>query len=220
MIGSLTGFFLSLSISMSFNVVFPILIFISTFHLISAHVSCHKILLNDLNTQRAYYIAKSCLENNKILEVLEVNKMEKMFFNDLKCVKFCNYPLDKLLSKEKNNIYINDILNVFEDQKFLVYVQLKRSILGTYKYKIFTFLRVDAANEDKLIAFLYSVKLNDLLNKNKLNQDEILIELKENLEFFSNLNIKDLMHSLKNKGWDTNFHLLEEKYQRYQMLFK
>jgi hypothetical protein len=101
MIGSLIGFGISTCISIKFTHVFPILIFLSVFHLISSHISCKEIYLTDMNPQRAYYVAIKYIKSNSVFDPVTVNQKEELFFNKLKLLRFCNYPLDNIILKLK-----------------------------------------------------------------------------------------------------------------------
>ena len=93
------------------------------------------------------------------------------------------------------------------------------------EYIISTFLRVNADNNDIFWAFLFTVRLNQLIENFKMNSKiisypEITELIEENINYIDELDKKHLLEKLKNLGWILNFSHLEEKYSRYHLLYK
>ncbi len=178
-----------------------------------------------MNSQRAYYVVKEYFTTGKLLDVEEVSKREKFIFRKLKFLKFCNYPLEKIIggkSVNKNTEYLLKVLNSYKDFKYMSYVEKKYDyIKGGYKFSLYTFLRVDAERIDIFMAFLFSVRLYDYLSNggyDKNNIEDMIIEaIKTNLEWIKKIDKKEMIRRLKENNWDiASFSLLEEKFQRYQ----
>jgi hypothetical protein len=55
---------------------------------------------------------------------------------------------------------------------------------------------------------------------NKLNNNDIIKAIKENLEFIEEINNKEIIEEMRNLGWIINFSILEEKYCRYHIIYK
>ncbi len=221
LIGSAIGLGISTCISMKFAQVFPVLLFLSIFHFVYAQISCQQIFLSDMNPQRAFYISMNYIKNEILLDPRTVNQKEKLLFSKLNFLKFCSYPLENIIKREKNNLFMDQVLLLFKDHKFLAYVDPHKTlIMRRNKHKVYTFVRVDAESIDIFLAFLFSIRLHESIKNRKFTDDKLLSNIKENLEWVTKIDKKHLAHQLKEKGWDSNFHLLEEKYMRYQMLFK
>ncbi len=187
--------------------------------MISSHISCKKIFLAEMNPQRAYIVIQEYLKSRTILDEITTNKKEKFLFNKLSYLKFCNYPFDKLINKYNNDDYLNDILNCFSREHFFCYVHVKVSKWNLNKIKIYTFMKLDGEQIDIFLAFIFSVKLYESLkNKSNLSENVIICEIKRDLNWLGKINKIDLSKKLKEQGWVINFNLLEEKYERVQIL--
>jgi len=181
---------ISLFLKIEFSTTLPTLLFLSICNLYFVHKSIEKINLNDLNPQRAFYILKEYLNTHKIEDPEIINTKEKLIFNKLKNLRFCNYPLEKIIKKEKDDEYIDALFKLFKNHKFFVYVEKNKKFSifnrgNRNNYKVYTFLRLDADNGDILMAFLYSVKV-----LNELNENNILnLEKAYNTFSFNNYNL-------------------------------
>jgi hypothetical protein len=218
-IGSLIGLCCTFFIPMNFYSIMPFIISVSVVHMISSHISCKKIFLAEMNPQRAYIVIQEYLKSRTILDEITTNKKEKFLFNKLSYLKFCNYPFDKLINKYNNDDYLNDILNCFSREHFFCYVHVKVSKWNLNKIKIYTFMKLDGEQIDIFLAFIFSVKLYESLkNKSNLSENVIICEIKRDLNWLGKINKIDLSKKLKEQGWVINFNLLEEKYERVQIL--
>jgi len=186
------------------------------------------VKLSDLNFQRAVMV---CLEyinsgNKKLLSPEEVVQREKIIFRKFKGIKFCHCSPEIILKSEKLG-YIIRIMDIFKEKKFIVYVK-KRNLLqlfGLRKYTIYTFLKVNADNNDIFLAFLLSVKINLMLHESKkktigINYKDISAIIEEANLWLDELDKKFIFSEMKYLGWNMNFNNLEEKFYRYHMLIK
>jgi hypothetical protein len=221
-IGNVIGVIISINFSLTFNFAFGSIIFFSTLHLITAHLSVKSITLHGLNLQRAYYLGVEYLNSKTILDPIVVRNKETLIFRKLNFLHFCNFPLEKIIYTEKNVQYIDSLINLFEEFKFLIYVKYSYSYtMKRWKYKIYSFLRLDAENSDIFISFIYSISLYNKLNEHtNINTDNILNIISENLKTLRTINKTELIKEIKEKGWETDFKLLENKYMRYHVLYK
>jgi hypothetical protein len=202
---------------------------ISTLHLTFAHLSNRNINLLDLNLQRAYYIVQEFLKEKIILDPTVINQRESVIFNKLNFLSFCEHPIEKVINKEKYDSHLDDLISLFKDMKYITFVDKKYSyIKRKYEFKLYTYLRLDAENMDILMAFIYSISLHEMINENfgKVNiylktndMNKSILELIEtNHTKINQINKNDLAKQLREKGWNINFRLLENKYMRYHMI--
>lgn len=227
--GNLIGFLLSLSIPLPYNffTVFSVIGTLTVFHIYASFKHVKHVVFNELNNQRAYYVAIEYLFTKEIFTPEEVSRKESIFFNQTNYLNFCNTNLDVLFNKEKNNYILYEITDIFKNEKFLTYVKIKKKKFNVFHkkndIKIYTFLRLDANHIDIFIAYLYSIDLylhlRASLDSNK-DEKNLLNIMKENLENIKNINTQSLLDAFKKKGWETNFGMLEEKYMRYQLIAK
>ncbi len=186
------------------------------------------IKLNELNFQRAVLF---CLEyinsgNKKVLSPEDIVTKEEIVFSKLNGLYFCQSSPEIILKSEKTG-YIIRIIDIFKENNFIVYVK-KRQVLGLVglrKFNIYTFLKVNADNNDVFLAFLLSVKINLMLQESKkstiaINYKDISAIIEQANFWLEELDKKNLFNEMKNFGWNMNFSGLEEKFYRYHMLIK
>jgi hypothetical protein len=172
-----------------------------------------------MNPQRAYIVIQEYLKSQSIPHISTANRKEKFLFFNLSYLKFCNYPFDKLVNKYNNDQYLSDILNCFSSEHFFCYVHVNDSVWDLNKIKIYTFMKLDGEQIDIFFAFLYSVKLYESLkNKSSLNHDVIISEMRKDINWLREINKQDFLKKLQEQGWITNFNLLEEMYERVQII--
>jgi len=202
---------------------------ISTLHLTFAHLSNRNINLLDLNLQRAYYLVKEYLKENIILDPTVISQRESLIFNKLNFLSFCEHSIEKVINKKKYDRHLDDFISLFKDMKYITFVDKKYSyIKRKYEFKLYTYLRLDAENMDILMAFIYSISLHEMINDKfgkintniKINDiNESILELIQNNHTKINkINKNNLSNQLRDKGWNVNFRLLEDKYMRYHMI--
>jgi hypothetical protein len=223
-IGNLVGIGISLMFEFTTYFVFTTIATLSAFHTISSLRSNGQVYLLDFNFIRAYYLCKEIIENKTVIDPLSVNKKESSWFLKIKYIHFCNSPFESIFNMEKRIDYMDKLFNIFHEHKFFTYVKACYSAFKMkVKYHIYTFLRVDAENNDIFLAFLFTIKLHLELNcpvigKNDDTNDKIINNIQDNLIYMDTMDKKDIFHQMREKGYDMNFNLLEEKYIRYQIL--
>jgi hypothetical protein len=221
LLGNLIGFAISLLFPQSFPFVFSTISLITIYHLYTGIKSANSIIFEEFNLQRFYIFCEEYLDNKNILSPLQVYRKESMYFRGMKHIWFCKKSLDFVLknSSERENQYLIDLLTLFRNERFFCYVVKYFSIQEvSFKYKIFISQRVDSDCSDILLSFLFAVRLDRMLNK--LNNNEIVKTIKENLKFIEEINIKEIIEEMRNLGWIINFSILEEKYCRYHIIYK
>lgn len=186
------------------------------------------IKLSELNFQRA---ALLCLEfinsgNKKVLSPEEIVSREAIVFSKLNGLNFCQSSPEIILKSEKTG-YIIRIIDIFKEKNFIVYVKKRKflGLVGLRKFNIYTFLKVNADNNDIFLAFLLSVKINLMLQETKkstiaINYKDISAIIEKATLWLEELDKKHLFNEMKNLGWNMNFSGLEEKFYRYHMLIK
>lgn len=219
------GFIISLVIPHTFTYTFSLITCLSVLNLHISYKSLKYIELNEFNFQRAVIFSKEFVftEGKVKLSPSEICAKEKVFFYTMKNIKFCKISPEIILKSDKTGFIIR-LIDIFKDKNYIVYVK-KRDILGFFginRFEVFTFLKVNADNEDIFLAFLLSVKINILLKewRGRLSYKDVskLIE-KANL-WVDELNEEELFSAMKKSGWNLNFSPLEENFMRYQMLIK
>lgn len=227
-IGNVLGFGLSILIPQTFGYTFTLLSFLAILNMKISLNSLQYIKLNDLNFQRAVLV---CLEyinsgNKKIISPEEVVNKEKIFFSQLNGLFFCQSSPEMILKSEKTG-YIIRIIDVFKEKNFIVYVKKRKllGLIGLRKFNIYTFLKVNADNNDIFLAFLLSVKINLMLQETKkstisINYKDVSGIIENANSWLEELDKKYLFNEMKNSGWNMNFSGMEEKFYRYHMLIK
>ncbi len=227
-IGNVLGFGLSIIIPHTFGYTFSLIGLLAILNLKISINSLKFVKLIDLNFQRTVLI---CLEyinsgNKKILSPQEMVQREKIIFRKFKGLKFCYCSPEIILKSEKLG-YIIRIIDIFKEKNFIVYVKKKKFLgfIGSRKCKIYTFLKVNADNNDIFLAFLLSVKIDLMLYNSKknpfgLNYKDISAIIEEANIWLDEIDKKFLFNEMKNIGWNMNFSCLEEKFYRYHMLIK
>ena len=147
----------------------------------------------------------------------EVKKVEKsFFFYRVKNLYFCEYKLDSIIRKEKDNAYVYHLMHIFSGYRFFTYV--KYSKIGKCN-KIYTFLRIDADGADIFKAFVFSIILkNELDLKSDLSNKEYIELIKEKIDKLKTIDTKELINSLYELDWNTHFLNLEDVFSRYQIM--
>jgi hypothetical protein len=226
LLGNLIGFAFSFMIPLnSFGSVFTLLSLISIFNCYTAIKSIRYIDFNYLNAQRMCILSEEFLNNKNFLSPEEVSKRETIRYSKYNNLNFCCRSPENII-KSDNQLYLVQLFNIFREKNFFVIVKKKYSLLKMKtEYIISTFLRVNADNNDIFWAFLFSVRLNQLIENFKLQNKKIsypdITELmEENINYIDELDKKHLLEKLKNLGWILNFSHLEEKYSRYHLLYK
>jgi hypothetical protein len=211
LLGNLLGIAYSLLVPSSFTNVIMTLSVLSVLQMYVVHKSVFKIVnLTDFNKQRAYYLAEEYLRSNHILDLVTLNKKEKLLFQKANDIKFSSYPLDRLLSVEKDNRYVLELLDVFKDSKFFVYVRGKT---------IYVYIHIDAEQIDIFIALLYAIRLRDqYLNKNFHDKEELIKSIRDNLDFVNKINKQELVAAIEAKKFHIKFDKVEEQYLRYHIV--
>ena len=72
---------MSINMTMTYSTALFSVILLSIVHLKLAHMSNRNINLLDFNLQRAYYVVDEYLKTNAVIDPIEVNRMESLFFN-------------------------------------------------------------------------------------------------------------------------------------------
>jgi hypothetical protein len=171
------------------------------------------------------------LKSKNILSPEEVSKKEKLLFKKYHNLKFCTNPPEDIIKLDTGNpLYLVKLFHIFRERPFFVIVKKKYNFKKLrIEYIISTFLRVNAENNDILWAFIFTFRLNILLeNRRKaigplktISFDEITDLIEENFSFLEQeVDKKQLLERIKTAGWTTNFTILEEFYSRYHLLFK
>jgi hypothetical protein len=227
-IGNLLGFGLSILIPQTFGYTFSLLSFLAVLNMKISIKSLQYVKLNDLNFQRSVLF---CLEyinsgNKKVLSPDEIVNKEKIYFSKLNGLNFCQSSPEIILKSEKTG-YIIRIIDIFKDKNFIVYLKKRKllGLVGLRKFNTYTFLKVNADNNDIFLAFLLSVKINLLLQETKkssiaINYKDISAITEKANSWLEELDKKNLFNEMKNLGWNMNFSGLEERFYRYHMLIK
>lgn len=222
-IGNIIGFTISLIIPLnSFAPTFGVITVLSVYNIYAALKSVSYIDFIYFNLQRACIFCEEYINNKNVLSPEEVSKREKMIYKKHNKIHFCRKSPEIILHTD-NQLYIVQLFELFRDLNFFVYVKKKFNIFKMrYDYKIYTFLRVNAENNDVFSAFLFSVRLSNRLadfKRKNVSYDTIVDIIEENVEYCSKVD-KKLLDKMKSAGWNLNFSYLEENYARYHMLYK
>lgn len=227
-VGNLLGFGVSILIPQTFGYTFSLLSLLAVLNMKISITSLKYIKLSELNFQRA---ALLCLEfinsgNKKVLSPEEIVSREAIVFSKLNGLNFCQSSPEIILKSEKTG-YIIRIIDIFKEKNFIVYVKKRKflGLVGLRKFNIYTFLKVNADNNDIFLAFLLSVKINLMLQETKkstiaINYKDISAIIEKATLWLEELDKKHLFNEMKNLGWNMNFSGLEEKFYRYHMLIK
>jgi hypothetical protein len=219
-LGNLLGFAISYYIKPNTIATFGIVGLLTAYNLVTSKYSVNSIALDDFNPQRIFYFCEEYIHNKIMLTPHEISKKEKMIFNKLKNISFTEHSLDFFINRERNAEYVVDLFEIFSDKRYFCYVKKFFSVSKLrMDYQIYMSLRVDADNNDLFLAYLFAIKLMNLLN-NETKQKDIIKLIKENIIFIQNLEKKVMFEEIKLKGWSSNFSILEERYCRYHILYK
>jgi hypothetical protein len=209
--GNVLGFLISLSVTPTFANIFSIISVTTLCAFIMTYRSLRYLILTEFNFQRLAILCEEYINNANILTPEEVAKKEKLFYNKYKNIYFCNKSPECII-KNDNHTHSVSLIDIFKDRKF--FVSFKGGII---KYKFFTNLSVYADNGDIFMAFLFTIRLAHLYEKTK---ESIFKILEENILYIDTLDRKHIFEKMKLHGWNLHFHILEERYSRYHMLFK
>ncbi len=215
--GNLLGLGFSLLIPLNnFATTFSVLFGISLYNIYTSYRCLKYVEFNHFNFQRLSILLEEYLISGNILTPAEVSKKETIIYAKYSNIKFCQESPEIIIHSD-NKLYIVKSFNLFRDRNFFLYVKKCFNLKKLkYEYTISTFLRVNAENTDILMAFIFTIRLNQNLKSNLEIED--LIE--ENFTFLDEFDKKHFIEKLKNAGWSLNFSCLEEKYSRYHLLFK
>ena len=224
--GNLIGFFCSLIFPLNnFTPTFTFLSLISLLNIYTAFKSVTYFTMSDFNFQRMSLFCEEYLNSGSIISPEEVKRKEKIFYTNTKNMYFANVSPEFII-KNDNQLFIIHLFDIIKDKNYFVIPQKRFSFKNMKNvYRIYTFLRLNADNNDIFFAFMYSIRLNMLLNglkgnmKNSTNDDVIGLMIK-NITFIDDIDKKTIFDKMKTSGWILNFGVLEEKYNRYHMLFK
>lgn len=220
--GNLIGLTASLLFSNTFSVTIGIVSIMSTAHLYTGLQSVRSIVSDDLNMQRLFILGKEFIESGKLLAPSDIYKREGILFDGMGNIKFSVKSFDFILnhSREKDKSLLVKLLNLFREKKFFTFPFVYFSFSDlSYKYKIYTCLRVDAEALDVLEAFLFTLALNERINSG-FEEIELYEEILTSLQQTEKLQLKEMMDNIRKIGWTADLSSLEDKYCRYQILYK
>lgn len=223
LIGNLIGLCFSLGLPHAFMPTMAFLLVSSFLSVITSFKSIKYIQLSEFNLQRLFLLSDNFLkvesemcDLNNIITPEEATKREKLLFSKCNNIYFCNTS-PEILIKETSRSYTVQLFDLFKSRSFFVFVK-KSKITGRYKF--YTFLKVNAESLDILIAFMFTIRLKKLINKQNLTGKEIIKLYERNFAYFDAMDKKAVMDRIKHLGWKIRFNQLEETYSRYHMLFK
>jgi hypothetical protein len=223
--GNLLGFMISFILPHTFTYTFSFITILAILNLHISYKSLKFIELNEFNLQRATIFADEYIrsEGKNILSCSEICQRERVFFKKMKNIKFCRKSPEIILKSEKTG-YIIRLIDIFKDKNYIIYVK-KRDILGLLglnKFEIYTFLKINADNDDIFLAFLLSVKIDILLRewKGRLNYKDVSKIIEKANIWVNEIDEKKLFTEMKKNELNLNFSSLEENFMRYQMLIK
>jgi len=226
LVGNLIGFFCSFIFPINnFTPTFCFLSLISLINIYTVFKSVSSFTLSDFNFQKMCIFCEEYVNTGTVISTEEVKKKEKIFYRNNKNIYFCNTSPEHII-KIDHQLFIIHLFDMFKDRNYFVMPQ-KRFCLGTMSsvYRIYTFLRLNADNNDIFFAFLYTIRLNILLSEKKghikkISYEEIIETMNKNQIYIDEIDKKALIEKMKSAGWVMNFGVLEEKYSRYHMMFK
>jgi hypothetical protein len=226
LVGNFIGFLISCAFSFNnFGPTFGLLTLISCINIYTAFKSVTFFTLADFNFQRMCLFCEEYVNSGSIVTTEDVKKKEKIFYMKNRNIYFANTSPEFII-KNDNQLFIVNLFDLFKDRNYFVMPQ-KRFCLKKMKseWRIYTFLRLNADNNDIFFAFLYTIRLNTLLISEKgkvknLSSDEVIDIMHKNQIFIDEIDRKSMIEKMKSAGWVLNFGSLEEKYSRYHMLFK
>lgn len=212
--GNLVGLCFSLLLPHSFTPTFLLLLSISCYSMFASYRCIKYIIINEFNFQRLSVFCENYINDGKLLSPDEISNKERLVYNKYNCISFCTESPEMIL-KYDNYDYLVKLIDLFRDRNYFVYIH-KKKLSG---YKVYTFLRVSADNNDIFFAFLFTIRMKMMLSKNASDED-ILKTMEKNILFTDEIDKKMLFEKMKTLGWALNFNTLEENYVRYHMLFK
>lgn len=225
-VGNILGFGISFIIPHTFFYTFSLLTFLAVLNIKVSVNSLKYIKLPELNFQRAIifcleYVQSGC---KKVICPEEMLNKESILFKGFSNIKFCHSSPEIILNCQKTG-YVVRIIDIFKGKNFIIYVKKRKilGLLGLKKFDIYTFLKVNADNNDIFLAFLLSVKINLMLEEQKalnVNYKVISNIVEKATIWLDEIDKKHLFNDMKNAGWNLNFNILEEKFYRYHMLIK
>lgn len=223
-IGNVFGFIVSLCLPQTFIHTFGFIFCLSALNIYISYRGLKYIELNEFNFQRAMIFSQEYITNKlKILSPSEVCLKEKVFLQKMKNIKFCKVSPEIILNSDKTG-YIIRLIDIFKDRKFFIYVKKKGLLrfFGLNRFEIYSFLKINADNNDIFMAFLLSIKINLLLKEKKrlLFYKDISSIIEEANLWLNEINEEELFSEIKKSGWNSNFNSLEENFSRYQILIK
>ena len=215
-IGNGIGFIISIVFPLTFPTALATICTFATIQTYFVHKSVSSLSLRDFNLQKMYIIADHFIKKKEFLTQNEVRQREKiMFFYRVKNLYFCEGKLEKILMNEKDSKYIMNLMTLFNNHRFFVYIKHNKISKAN---KIYTFMRFDAEGADILKAFIFSILVkNEIENKLFLTHNNYLEILKENLGVLKEMDIAEGIKKLWDLDWNTHFLNLEDKYCRYHI---
>ena len=220
-IGNIIGFGVSMLLPSNFSYIFGFISAMTIYHLYTGIKSVNSIILDEFNIQRMYILCDEFIKNKKVISPNQVYLKEKMIFRDVRNIHFCQKTLEFLIVNEGNDDeYLMDLIRIYKNQKFFCYAVKRFNICKlSYYYELNVSLRIDSDNSDIFLAFLYAVELNQVLIET-MDFKNIIFKMEETLKYIDEIKVKEVVEEMKLLGWMTNFSILEEKYCRYQILYK
>lgn len=126
--------------------------------------------------------------------------------------------IENIIQVNKDREYLREIMNMFNKEKWLIYVDIKKNKRNNKKtFEVMTSISETANCEDVIEAFFSSMKISHLLNQKilVLNKEIVIDKLKEELSNSNSIKRKEMIKAIKAKGYDLQKNLLENNHQRY-----
>lgn len=214
-LGSVIGLIISLNIGLSPLAISRTIFLISLIYIFLAYRSIREISFESLNMSRSKILFEEYISKDNVLSMDEVNKREGALFRNVKGLTF-GCSIEKIIHSSKDKNYLRQIMNIFNDEKWLIYINLNRNRKA---FEVMTSISEKSTCEDIIEAFYSSMKVVSLLNKHiaKLNEEIALDILKNEVSKISTKQRKEVIEAIKAKGYDFQKSNLENKYQRYTM---
>lgn len=216
--GNLLGFGISMIIPMNnFALTFSLLSLLSVLKISLGYKGTRKINFDEFNFQRTCLVTEEYINSKTILSPLETSAKEKLLFRRYSKLYFCTHSPEMIL-KLDNNPYVLKLFDIFKDKSYFILIFPSHT-----RYRIYSFLKVNAENNDIFISFLLSIKIYSLLKQNKqknLTYDDLASLIASSIAYVDCIDKKTLFEKMKLVGWSLNFTHLEQEYSRLHMLFK